>query len=342
MRIKASVDQSQGRNRAAHEPTWRRAAALAIVLGALGCGSPFLGLAASDETPDADAATDRHDASAGDAAQARPDTTRDITTERRAGIDVSEAGLDSSKGDVVTTIDAVQDRAVDEKPTKEAGYGPSGDSAVDRAFVPDAVDIPEAGLDRDVRGADGRADASRVDAASDVSVVDAGTDDVDAASVDAGSGAADGIDDADAGAACGLAPPPPGGACPAVCNDGCAEGVCRIACRGEQECKKATIQCPPGFACDISCAGKQSCDAALLVCPDIYACRLLCAGEQSCKAIDFNCRSGICQLSCSGTSQVCESATVNCGEQACTATCNPAESRPTVNCGASCDCRPCL
>ena len=239
---------------------WLERVAVGAVLGALGCGDPFMGLAGPDDT-------DAGDASISDA-------SRDDSFDEASSSDRRDAATRDAAG------------------AADTGSAPvdSGDGALD------ATGMREGGRDAQPQGdADGAVDV----------------------------------------------PPPPGGPCPAVCNGGCAAGICTIACSGEQECKGATLECPPGFACEVNCVGKRSCDASLVVCSEADACALLCVGEQSCKKVELICRSGTCDIECLGSSQTCEMAVVNCGQQACTAKCQSPESRPTLNCGQSCDCRPC-
>jgi len=321
-------------------PSW--AAILAVVFTALGCGSPFMGLAPPEDTPEPDASP--RDVSAQDAPQTTPDVDPDHQLE--------DATRDGSKApDSSTGSDAHHDGALDAIRPHDAGDGARPNDRVDGSIIADAPGARESGADvlADRKTNDAPFDGAKADANSDASpderidaAADAGSDASPDTDIDASTADGDVQTDANDGPVCGFAPPAPGGTCPAVCNDGCIDGICQIACRGEQECKGATIQCPVGFTCEINCAGKQSCDTAVVVCPDTYACRLVCAGEQSCKALESNCGSGPCQLSCQGNSQACDSAVVNCGAEACTASCTSPENLPTLNCGASCDCRPCL
>ena len=318
------------------------AASLVSIVGALGCGSPFMGLAAPDDTPEHDAAAD--DGGVLDAAQTAPDATRDAPSGGGADHELKDATRDESKApDGATATDAHHDGPLDATRRNDAGDGAPPDNGADGSPVPDANDAGHSAPDVSVdgKGSDAPFDGSTADARIDAST-DTSTDPLDDADIDTPTADRDVATDADAdGPVCGFAPPAPGGTCPAVCNEGCIAGVCQIACRGDQECKGVTLQCPVGFTCELICSGKQSCDATVVVCPDTYACRLLCAGEQSCKALEFNCGSGPCQLTCQGNSQACDSTVVNCGAEACTASCTSPDNPPTLNCGQSCDCRPC-
>jgi hypothetical protein len=236
-----------------------------------------------------------------DASLSPPDGARDASLEDDL----------SNTEDTPTREDAEHDGAPDGTGNTDTGDSSVSDDA-DGSLVPDAHDVET----------DVAADEGAGDAPSDVPSGDIGAD-------------------ADGRIVCGFAPPAPGGTCPPICNDGCVGGMCQIACRDEQECEKATIACPVGFTCDVNCAGKQSCDGVTLVCPDTYACRLLCAGEQSCKSVEVNCGGGPCQVTCLASKQACESTVVHCGAQSCTASCMSMEGEPTLNCGQSCDCRPC-
>ncbi|MET0595698.1 MAG: hypothetical protein ABW133_23575, partial [Polyangiaceae bacterium] len=167
---------------------------------------------------------------------------------------------------------------------------------------------------------------------------------VDSPSVDVGGDSGeDAVDVAqpDVGLVCGFAPPAPGGECPAICNEGCTGGICKIGCRADKQCKDAALECPADFTCQVNCVGKHGCEGATVNCPDTFACSLLCGDDQSCKGLTFNCRTGTCNIDCLGNN-ACESV-VNCGPQTCTAVCQgPAPmGRPTMNCGESCDCRGC-
>jgi hypothetical protein len=326
-------------------------ASLVAMVGALGCGSPFMGLGAPDDTPSSDAAL--RDVGLQDAAQTTPDVARDSFWDRGRDHELKDAAPDGSKAsDGAKGADVHPEAGRDGSLRDDAGDGAPPSTGVDGSLQPDAPGARDTGtnIPTDGKVNDGPFDASMRDVTMDASTDASGDGSVDAdsdASIDGEDASTpdgdvnNGDADANDGPMCGFAPPAPGGICPSVCNDGCIDGICQIACRGEQECKDSTIQCPLGFTCDINCAGKQSCDAAVIVCPDTYACRLVCAGEQSCKALESNCGSGPCQITCIGNSQACDSTIVNCGAEACVATCNSSESPPTLNCGPSCDCRPC-
>ena len=319
---------------------------MVAVVTALGCGSPFMGLG---DTPEPDASP--RDVSAQDAPPTTPDVARDALFDVDPDHELEGATRDGSKApDGSTGVDH-HDGVLDAKRPNDARDGASPNDRVDASFIPDAAGALDSGTDVFTDGKthdapfDGAKPDANIDASPDTHIdaaADAGSDASPDMDIDVATADGDVQTDADGGPVCGFAPPAPGGACPAVCNDGCVDGICQIACRGEQECKGSTIQCPVGFTCEINCAGKQSCDTAVVVCPDTYACRLVCAGEQSCKALESKCGTGPCQIACQGNSQACDSTVVNCGAEACTASCTSPESAPTLNCGPSCDCRPCL
>lgn len=264
---------------------------------------------------------EERDTVAGDASGAVD--SRNESGQFRDSVAETARGIDAAN-DAPPHGDADSSVAPDVTGTHDAGSNP-------RADVHDATDRPDASI------TDAHIDL-RADIELDLTVPDVGANDVADAGIDIGIADAGPHPD---GLACGFAPPGVGGSCPAVCNDGCVDGVCRIGCRGEQQCKGSTLECPAGFACEISCAGKQSCDSASLICPQLHACSLFCTGEQSCKVLQLNCRSGTCAIECLGNQQACDEVVVNCGAQACTASCAGSEGRPTLNCGQSCDCRPC-
>jgi hypothetical protein len=265
--------------------------------------------------------------------------------------DISHAGSDASGAvDSASERDHSRDSAVDTARGSEGGHDATPDVGADRSVVDvtstrDArvdvgVDANDAMDPPDTSPADARIDL-HADIELDVTLRDVGADDVTDTAIDMGPDVIADVGTHNDGIVCGLSPPAPGGECPAVCNDGCVDGICKIGCRGEQQCKESTLECPVGFACEVRCAGKQSCETVSLICPQLYACNLLCTGEQSCKGLQLSCRSGTCGIECLGDQQACETVVVNCGSQACSASCSGSADRPTVNCGQSCDCRPC-
>ncbi|MBI4701073.1 MAG: hypothetical protein HY744_07935 [Deltaproteobacteria bacterium] len=141
---------------------------------------------------------------------------------------------------------------------------------------------------------------------------------------------------------CGVAPIPPGGACPGVCTGGCVDGgkTCAIDCFGGT-CQNTTVNCPAGFACKVACQGPGACSGATINCPGIYACNITCQGiGPVCNNTTFNCSSGPCTLDClMGAEPSCFGATLNCGSDACTANCDPPCGPPAVLCNQSCQCQ---
>jgi hypothetical protein len=299
-----------------------------------------MGLSPPDDTPGNDAAA--IDVDARDASYTAPDAFHDRAFDGAS--DREERDVTARDGwraaDSAGEAADARDGAFDASRGSETGRDTPPHGGADSYVVVDVTGTRDAGIE------DGVGDEVDANGPSDATVVDAHVDlladvDLDIPVSDVG---ADDVADAGAdrdGAVCGFAPPAPGGPCPAVCNDGCVDGICKIACRGEQECKEATVECPAGFSCEVNCAGKQSCESVLVVCPELYPCSLLCAGEQSCKELELNCRSGTCAIECLGNGQACDATLVNCGPEACAASCSGSEGRPTLNCGQSCDCRPC-
>ena len=154
-------------------------------------------------------------------------------------------------------------------------------------------------------------------------------------------GAADCDDDDCAEAAgcdtCGFDPSPPGGECPAVCNGGCADGVCVIECT-LNDCLGETISCPDGYACEVVCTEYGACTSATIDCPDTYSCTVTCLEDWSCNNTTINCSDdGVCDLECGAMG--CVGTQLNCGYDACSATCGGiCLAEPTVACGSSCEC----
>ena len=317
------------------------ATVVVTVLFAVGCGEAFEHLGAPD-----DAAirrdTPSNEVSARDAT-ARSDgaTTEPLdATADRQGRDVLEE--DGKRGtDAVNDASSLPDGSLDAARMD----GGSNDATPGRTDGSGTADAPSTrDVTQDTHDSSRAEDGSRAeDAPFDTPPDDVASGADVSADVPISDGPSDGLVDAqpDHDFVCGFAPPAPGGSCPAVCNEGCAGGICKIACREDQQCKEATLECPAGFTCQINCVGKQGCESASVICPDTFACSLLCGGEQSCKSLTLGCRSGTCNIECIGK-EACE-AVVNCGPQTCAAACQEpgAKGRPTMNCGESCDCRPC-
>jgi hypothetical protein len=140
------------------------------------------------------------------------------------------------------------------------------------------------------------------------------------------------------GFVCGEDPAPVGGDCPAVCNGGCVGTTCMIECTASNECNRDQIQCPEAFDCNVLCNGTNACKDALFTCSSQHACEVTC--EDGCSGAEVQCGEGVCRLTCSETGAVCTNVDLLCGPDECQATCEGG-SEPTVECGASCDCRPC-
>lgn len=140
---------------------------------------------------------------------------------------------------------------------------------------------------------------------------------------------------------CSVSVPPLGGMCPAVCDGGCANGVCTIACNVTQECRNTTITCPPGFACDVQCSGQQGCQNATIACPANHACSVDCSAQQGCRDATITCATGACDITCSSATQTCTGTNVVCGSNACSASCAVMGTQPTLTCGMACSCVPC-
>ena len=149
-------------------------------------------------------------------------------------------------------------------------------------------------------------------------------------------GAGGGNGGAGGGAVCGVEPSPPGGACPAAC-DNCDGDVCEIDC-GAGLCTGMTVNCPADFECHVLCDAANACAGSIVNCQDTYACEVTCDGNAACSGAVLNCGTGVCDVNCSGNS--CTGATVNCGAEACNGNCAGGQP-PTLVCGASCDCNPC-
>ena len=108
------------------------------------------------------------------------------------------------------------------------------------------------------------------------------------------------------------------GACPAVCNGGCAGGVCHIVCDvpAPADCHSVAIRCPEDIPCRIACTGVASCQLSQIFCPQSASCEVRCEGLYACAG-----------------------STVQCGGHACSADCaDGAEYGPAVDCGDSCSC----
>ena len=133
---------------------------------------------------------------------------------------------------------------------------------------------------------------------------------------------------------------PPGGACPAECTGGCADGVCTITC-GPAGCNDGTITCPADFACNIVCTGVDACDTTTIHCPAQYACTVACDQYDACGDVMLVCGAGACAMSCLGDGgEACGGSMIQCGTGSCAATCAGSD-LPAVDCASSCGCSPC-
>jgi len=159
-----------------------------------------------------------------------------------------------------------------------------------------------------------------------------------------GSGAGDGRPGLDAVA-------PDAFVCPAICNQGCANGVCNIL--GDE---LFDITCPPGLACHVTCEGSMSCMAridctAARACtvdctgPDscffgatcgAFPCAIHCIGAGSCGPLDCG-AAAQCSISCPAVSS-CNFG-VRCGERTCSVDCSGDGScGGRVDCTTACAC----
>ena len=119
--------------------------------------------------------------------------------------------------------------------------------------------------------------------------------------------------------------------CPAVCNGGCGQGVCRIT--------NPTVEttCAPGMPCEITCADARSCKVKL-VCGAASTCNIKCLGDRACSE-EIHCGTGPCAVNCDNdktcSKVFCENAAT------CAVTCNGFQACGfPVNCGTSrCDVR---
>jgi hypothetical protein len=155
---------------------------------------------------------------------------------------------------------------------------------------------------------------------------------------DQASGPDAGVADA-ARAECVADPTPTGSVadCPAACTGGCQDGVCTIDCT--TEICPTPVTCPDGYACVVECEGVDACDTTDIQCPAEHACRVECiAGVDACGDVALHCGAASCTMECGEAT--CIGAALLCGAGPCTATCS-AETRPSLECGPSCECTPC-
>jgi len=139
---------------------------------------------------------------------------------------------------------------------------------------------------------------------------------------------------------CGIAAPPVGGNCPALCANNCANNICIIDCDQPDECKNiGMVDCPAGYDCQVDCSGSASCNAIPINCPADHVCSVTCTGTDACKDATLNCSSSVCSVDCGNNQTMCEKMQQNCGPQECTATCATTPVDFTQNgCAGSCSC----
>jgi len=165
--------------------------------------------------------------------------------------------------------------------------------------------------------------------------------------------------------------------CPAICNGGCASGVCRVIGGA------GDVVCPPTMPCTIDCTEQKACLGAV-ICGD-GACEILCGGGDysgQCEAIDcstassclihcmssgnctdtitcgpgtscvveclgggacqgaIDCQADECDIRCLGSGS-CQD-TITCGSGRCSVTCGDGnedgQCMQTIDCSASCAC----
>jgi hypothetical protein len=139
---------------------------------------------------------------------------------------------------------------------------------------------------------------------------------------------------------CGDAPPATA-ACPGLpCNGGCAGGICRVECEGDDACKDAQLACPPGLGCAITCSGDASCKAATITCPAAESCELSCYGHDACTDATLVGALGPLGVEC-GKGSACAKLAVHCGSNSCEARCSDDGAEPDVSCGSACACEDC-
>lgn len=141
-----------------------------------------------------------------------------------------------------------------------------------------------------------------------------------------------------AGRCCGNSDPPPGGTCPAICDNGCLGGVCHIECESLAECEDAAITCPVGYDCVVDCLAEQNiCRDAVIDCPAQQSCTVNCGDiSHTCQRAVINCGNGPCAVMCQGGGDVCDKTVLNCGLNSCSIDCPDTDTNQV--CGDSCDC----
>lgn len=141
----------------------------------------------------------------------------------------------------------------------------------------DVLDPTDAGTEGAAPGVDGGTSPGRDGAPSDAAAPDA--------QLDAGG--------ADSG-------------CPAVCNDGCLGGDCRV------RNPTSAVTCPAGMACLVQCAQKP---CRNIDCTAATSCEVECGANQGCDGITISCGSGPCLVECADM-QGCNSVSISAGASA--------------------------
>ena len=130
--------------------------------------------------------------------------------------------------------------------------------------------------------------------------------------------------------------PDPQAPCPAICDNGCAEGTCLITCDGA-ECHDVLLSCPDGYNCRVDCSASSDCKKTRIHCPPTERCDVYCAeGGKRCDDLAMQCGDGPCSMTCSGGDE-CDHAEVFCGANTCDVVCSTGDD-PRVQCGTSCGC----
>lgn len=128
------------------------------------------------------------------------------------------------------------------------------------------------------------------------------------------------------------------GSCPMACTGGCADGPCRIDCRGIDECRGRTLTCPPEWPCVVDCDGIDTCNGASIDAASARSLSVLCDGIDSCLGLTTTCPpTGGCLLDCHDGDS-CDGTTVLCGAGSCVADCDERGEVSLVGCGGAACC----
>lgn len=129
--------------------------------------------------------------------------------------------------------------------------------------------------------------------------------------------------------------------CPtAICNGGCAGGVClinnpsnnvtcppgmpcRVRCIGTEVCVDQ-IDCGSSTTCEVECTGTQACNGLRLECSSATTCALTCGNPSGCNSIDLRPNGGtaLCVACVSGSACNSVQCNVSPASLKCTATCD--------------------